>query len=217
MKRLVLLPLTLTLASTAFSTVYDAFTDWAPANPNGVWSYGYTNSLGSAWNPFTIYWSGNPDAWADPSLQFLGVYRTVAGYSGGTTTCPAAMNVLHPGVNGQYAVARFTAPTTGTYNYSAGFFGIDWGGPTTTDVHVLLNGVAIQNGAINSFAAAPTVSFGGPISLTAGDTLDVAAGFGGDGYFNDSTAFKFRIENVPEPASLLVIAGLAALAKRRRS
>jgi hypothetical protein len=49
---------------------------------------------------------------------------------------------LHPGSLGQYSVVRWTAPVSNSYLIAGFFVGID-PQPTTTEVHVLLNGVVV--------------------------------------------------------------------------
>jgi hypothetical protein len=72
---------------------------------------------------------------------------------------------------------------------STHFFGEDWAGPTTTDVHVLYNSVSIFDGVVDTFWEGP--SFDVNLSVAAGDTIDFAVGFGDDGtYNNDSTGLR---------------------------
>ncbi|MBS1707381.1 MAG: PEP-CTERM sorting domain-containing protein [Armatimonadetes bacterium] len=217
MLRLTLLAGLALAAASSFATVFDAYNDFSISNnPNGVWRYGYSNTLGGAFVPLTVNTPGNPDAWLDPFIASLGVYHTTPGFLIGTVSSPPNQMILHPGPNAQYAVLRFVAPGTGVFNFTAGFFGVDFVGPTTTDVHILQNNAVIGNGAINTFATSPSIIFGGPVSLNTGDTLDVAVGFGGNSYLFDSTAVNYRIEGVPEPVTLVGLGGLALLARRRR-
>ncbi|MBX3112083.1 MAG: PEP-CTERM sorting domain-containing protein [Fimbriimonadaceae bacterium] len=215
MKRILAAALVLSPLS-SFATVYDAHTDFSLAtNPNGVWSYGYANTLGGSFTSFDQTSTGSYDRWFT-GIDSLGVYDTVSGVTFSTLVVPAAQLWMHPGPNAQYAVLRFTAPTTATYNLSAGFFGVDNVGPTTTDVHVSHNNVLVFSGVVNSFSSSPTTGYVAPLSLSAGDTVDVAVGTNGNGYVFDSTAVNLSLESVPEPTSLLALGGLALLVRRRK-
>lgn len=217
MKKLLATALTAVSPLLAMAALYDAHTDFSVAsNPNGVWSYGYSTTLGGTFTPFDLWTGGSYDRWFT-SIDALGVYDTDSGIFQGSVSVPANQLWLHPGPNGQYAVLRFTTPTTGSYNLAAGFFGVDFQGPTTTDVNIFLNNSIIFSDKVSTFATSPTTSFAFPLALTAGDTIDVAVGTQGNGYFFDSTAVNLSIETVPEPASLLVLGGLVALARRRKS
>ncbi len=56
---------------------------------------------------------------------------------------------FHPGPNGEFCLIRFTAPTSGKFQISGAFTGVDTHG-TTTDAHILVNEVVI-NGVVNGF------------------------------------------------------------------
>ena len=122
---------------------------------------------------------------------------------------------MHPGSSGEYAILRFTAPTTDTYNISAIFSGLD---STHQDVHILKNNAVIFVDAITGFG--DTGSSAGSLSLSSGDTLDFAVGYGNNNtYYNDSTGLKFtaNISTIPEPTTMLLLGfGLVGLAGVRR-
>jgi hypothetical protein len=71
-------------------------------------------------------------------------------------------------------VIRFTAPDAGTFVLATSFTGIDFAGPTTTDVHVLLNGSSIFDGNVDGFGPGSGPSFTTTLTLHAGDTVDFA-------------------------------------------
>jgi hypothetical protein len=92
-------------------------------NPNGVWSYGYSASLGAPLFLFTapvtispgiVKW-GTPGQ--DPSLD-VGRNTTGVDVLGAPATFywPKDMLHMHPSSSGQYAVVRWTALRTGTFN-----------------------------------------------------------------------------------------------------
>lgn len=84
--------------------------------------------------------------------------------------------------------------------------GADFVGPTSTDVHILLNGSSLFSSSLNGFGASSTKSFSnGSLSLNAGDILDFAVGFGNNGnYFFDSTGIDVTIssQNSPNPTAV---------------
>src|SRR6266567_5516880 len=145
-------------------------------NPNGVCSYGYSTRLGG---PMTLHaergnWAGL-DFWrTDISLGVPGVYfnaanHTVTNATGTVVLGPRQLS-FHPGPNGEFCVIRFTAPTNGQYQVSGAFTGVDTNG-TTTDVHILVNGIVI-NGVVNGFGQGSGPPFDLTASLKAGDRLD---------------------------------------------
>jgi hypothetical protein len=184
----------------------DPFADFTNSNPNGVWSYGYTNTLGGSLTLFTDFFTdpdpearGQAAGWRESAVDdFLGVYKT---FTPGTL-------LLHPGAAGQYSVLRFTAAFTGTYSLNGVFSGFD---AATTDVHVLLNGTSLFDGTIAGLGA--TQAFADLQDLSAGSTLDFVVGTGGNGSGNDATGLTLQVEStVPEPATIgLMMAGLVGI------
>jgi hypothetical protein len=179
------------------------------ANPDGPWSYGASATLGSPFDRYGHYFAyatgyeGLLDAWSaathvgldDPygclPGAFSNPFSTPIQVS--TLTARPGQFFLHPGPQGQYAIARWTAPRAGTYAVQATFEGIDIG-PTTTDVHLLHDrdeaapaGYINLNGGTNSF------SFATSLIVAAGDTVDFAVGNGGNGFTNDSTALAASV------------------------
>lgn len=185
----------------------DPSSDFANANPNGVWSYGHTDTLGGSLTLFTDFFT-TPDqearlqvaAWRESALDdFLGVYQT---FTPGTL-------VLHPGATGQFSVLRFTVPVGGTYDIAGFFSGFD---TASTDVHILLNGSSLFDSTISGLGS--TQSFLGSRNLSSGSTLDFVVGMGANGTnFNDSTGLNLQLNAqlnaVPEPGTLgLMLAGM---------
>lgn len=208
---------------TLAASVYNAATDFSvSSNPNGVWTLGHTSAtLGSAFSPFTANGSGfyGLDYWAlTPSLDLPGAFHnptssllllgTSAEVEGGQLT-------LHPGPSGQYAVARFTVATAGTYTFNADFIGQDRA-VSIVDVHLLVNSGPVYSGAIAGYHT--TASSGVfTMALLPGDTIDAAVGFGSNGnYFGDSTGLDFNVSTVPTPGALSLLGLGGLLASRRR-
>ena len=216
---------------------FDAATNFSPtSNPNGVWSYGWTQTLGSSFildaiheNSFDLdFWEGSIETDSPPgffpTVFHNGSDNTIT-YFDTLSVAPGQLG-LHPGPDGQYGVVRFTAPTDGTYSIDSAFIGLDFGGPffersTTTDVHVLVNEASIFDGVVNDFGSGP--SFSVLRTLQAGDMIDFAVGSGDGNYFNDSTGLAAQVSVVPEPVSVIMLCtGLVGMlsyagCRRRRS
>jgi hypothetical protein len=181
----VLLGFLCSVSSSLYAQDWSAVSQFSSANnPNGEWSYGFTPSLGAnllGWElagaePWVL---GNPTG----KRQDCGTGQT-----------PTNLLDIHPGEAGQYSVVRWTAPTAGQFRIAGSFEGID-PRPTTTDVHVLLDGVPLFNGEIGSFKVPMRFDF--VKTLNAGDTVDFAVGYGTDGNFlNDSTGLTATIDQI---------------------
>lgn len=182
---------------------YDAAAQFSGTdNPNGVWSYGCTESLGAAFQLYTqqigsisgLYdWTTAPcvppdDPHRAPSLAYNSTDAGVTPVPPGSVTFPAHALSFHPGPQGQFSVLRFTAPASGNYQVKAVFWGDDFVGPTTTDVHVLHNGLGLYTSEVYGFGPSSDQSFTTTVSLAAGDTIDFTVGDGTDGnFYNDTT------------------------------
>jgi hypothetical protein len=181
-----------------------------------------------------VGWEGTESAFTD---HFPSVAKNTA-----STIQTAADEVLLPGElimheapsqndkfpvggDGAYAVIRFTAPTTGQFSLSAVFEGRETSPtPTTTDVHVLLNGVSLFDGAVNGFGPPSDQSFATTLALHTGDRLDFAVGLGNGSFLGDTTGLDATITNaVPEPSTftmtgvLATCSGLVFWQRKRRS
>jgi hypothetical protein len=182
---------------------YDAAAQFSGTdNPNGVWSYGCMESLGAAFQLYTqqigsisgVYdWTTAPcvppdDPHMVPALIYNSTNASVTPVPPSSVTFPAHAVAFHPGPQGQNSVLRFTAPASGNYQVQAVFWGDDFVGPTTTDVHVLHNGLGLYTSDVYGFGPSSDQSFTTTVSLAAGDTIDFTVGDGTDGnFYNDST------------------------------
>ena len=104
--------------------------------------------------------------------------------------------LLHPSQSGEFSIVRWTAPSAGRFLIVGQFMGLDFVGPTTTDVHVLLNSKnSLLNGPITSYNL-PLI-FKLTVRVAAGDTVDFAVAYGHNLDFNcDSTGVRFAITRV---------------------
>lgn len=220
-------------APRASADLFDAAKDFSfTSNPNGDWSYGTTGTTLNG--PFTLFsnvtiGSGSStglNGWVGTVPMFGGEFPIVAKNTNTTTITPPNQVLLpgdlfiHPGPDGSYAVVQFTAPTAGVFSLNTVFEGrapTNEGFPagTTTDVHILLNGVSLFDGAVNGFGPSSDQSFATNLNLHVGDVLEFAAGFGANqNFLNDTTGLDATISSVvPEPSSFGPAAiGMTALA-----
>src|SRR5690348_16900790 len=107
-------------------------------NPNGVWSYGYEAVLGGAFTRYTVSSSSGFIGWFGPVLGDPGGPPGFPLIIGPTATTPPLLNI-HPSPE-LYSVLRWTAPATGRWDVVGDFTGT---GLTTTDVHILRNGISL--------------------------------------------------------------------------
>ncbi|MBN1418058.1 MAG: glycoside hydrolase family 2 [Planctomycetes bacterium] len=124
----------------------------------------------------------------DPCATHNGTTHPLTGL--GITWQPGQF-ALHPGVNGEACVARWTAPAAADVQIAATFSSI--AERATTDVHVLHNGESLHDGAINVGGAGASSSFSRRVTVRAGDTVDFAVGFGNGNYGADTTALAATI------------------------
>lgn len=214
-------------ADAAPVSVHDVAADFSRTNnPNGVWSYGWSFGLGSPVIESTDprvregldTWRGNRAADGNPAI-----YENTTGSPillGGTALYQPGQFGLHPGPAGEFAVARWTAPASGTITIDSAFVGQDVFN-TTTDAHILHNGsVPLFASLVEGFGDTSEVYSRIIMTVLAGDTVDFSVGFGRNGNFsNDSTGLSATItpEPVPEPATWLLFAsGLAVVLRHHR-
>jgi hypothetical protein len=212
-------------AQVASATLYDAAAGFSTsANPNGFWEYGWSPTLGGTLTLDTdsiqnlgnvngvVQWRGDqpPNADGNPSVfkNTTGSQQTI-----GSILMPNGALALHPGSAGQDSIVRFTAPTAGQYLISAAFSGLDKAGPTSTDVHVLVNSVVQFTAFVNGYGSGSSIpsSFSSTFTLSAGETVDFAVGYnGGSGqdangpnFYYDSTRLQATVSAVPEPTTMI--------------
>jgi PEP-CTERM motif len=208
-----LVVLALPTTALAFSAAGDFS---ASSNPNGAWSYGSSTSLASAFIPSSIPtnnyaglsldgWLGTSDGSGTPYILHNATAHNVTNQ---VTVYQPGQLAQHPGAQDQYSVVRWTAPFSGTFSINATFSGLSLAGDTA-DVHILLDGISIFNSTVTGSPSPASFSTIG--SLSAGDRIDFAVGFGSNGdNHDDTTGLSATI--VPEPGTLALVAmGLASL------
>lgn len=192
------------------NTDYDAVRDFSiGSNPNGIWSYGWESSLGGPFNLYTLtdttsssgmsvwYKSGDSFCSNNNCWPVVGHNDTTKPVCVSISTCvPPQYLFLHPSQIGELAVVRWTAPSAGRFLIAGQFMGIDFAGPTTTDVHVLLNSKnSLLNGPITSYNW--PLTFKTIVRVAAGDTVDFAVGYGQDRDLNcDGTGVRFTVKRL---------------------
>src|SRR5215470_4096553 len=149
--------------------VFDLSADFSiTKNPNAVWEYGYsaTNSLAvdqfrvdqksaikgpiGFWHPFQ---GDEPGPGYYPYIAYNSTRHTQVGSKGWAIS---AGEIAMEGSNtGQYSLVRFVAPRAGNYSVNAKFAGIHFG-LSTTDVHVLQNGISVFDADIVGYGGDTT-------------------------------------------------------------
>jgi len=184
---------------------YDAVKDFSIiSNPNGVWSYGWQSSLGSPLNLYAVTGTttvSGMSAWLEsgtyPDNPPYVAHNDTSNVICGSTFCvPPSYLHLHPGLNNEVTVVRWTAPSSGRFCVQGAVAGLDYVDPTTTSFYEVLDSNRILFRArIDSYKS--PVFFHHVLTMSAGDTVDFAVDFGEDGnYFGDSTGIQFKVTNV---------------------
>jgi uncharacterized repeat protein (TIGR01451 family) len=236
------------LPKTATAQSYNAALDFSSTtNPNGQWSYGWSQTSGATFNllpnttvfygttadgvtPLTLnVWTSNCCGTVQPLVEQNPATEM---YFSGTATVPPNSVcygcsyigglAFHPGPNGENAIVRWTAPSSGTYHVSATFMGEDAQG-TTTDVAVYHRTAALtkelfgadvlgycgiapaywpssSSFSTNCYGTSPVQHFAGDIVLAADDAIDFSVGYGINGYGYDTTGLDVVITPVANVA-----------------
>lgn len=199
----------------ATAQTWDIASDFSLGAQTGAWRYGYTTTLGGTFNQHTATTTvSGIDVWYTAGLSgdlTPSVFRNLSG--GNVNGVNAGELGLHSGPNGQFGVARFIAPTSGYLGIGGAFGAGDIG---AVDVHILQNGVSIFSHL--GTTTAQSFSFT-DLVVSSGDTIDFVVGFAGD-YRFDSTplaaSLRLSAEPVPEPTTMALGLGAAAMAIRKR-
>jgi hypothetical protein len=164
----------------------------ASANPGGPWTYGWSASAGGA---LTVFPNSATEGstcsyipkWQDASILVSGTPCLL--WNSSATDCYGCgpgYACLHPGCHAnEYAVARFTAPSTQGCELHVELLAGN-SGETTGDV--LLNGTSLYH--TDTTSGHPV--FDTSLAIVAGDVIDVAVGTAG-GCGSDTTPVVFRL------------------------
>lgn len=189
--------------------LYDLGGDFSfTANPNGPWRYGYTRGTRLDRTDFTLVAvadGATPVGLWHPGAGRENYYPYIAANVGSTTAVePTKAWALRPNevgleasATGQFSVVEFVAPRAGDYDIRADFAGVHKG-LSTTDVHVLRGDESLFAATISGYGGdpaffthqgeSPTASYHGTQTLSAGDVLTFAVGFGANHtHYNDTT------------------------------
>ncbi len=169
-------------------------------NPAGTWSYGWTRTAGGELSLFKTtgqvcpgmsYWTGGEN------LPFMGINTGEEVVVRPTADLRARQVFLHPGLKGECAVARWTAPRMGSVRITGRFFGLsgkDGGGPrTTTDVHIFHAGKEVFTSGINVQGQGNESPFNLRLAVQPGDALDFIVGYGNGNHYDDITGLDAQI------------------------
>ena len=179
----------------------DAAADFSSsANPQGPWRYGWMPRDGGTFTLAGQYpTSGGIDRYEGGGQSFVGHNGTRRHQSFGTGSWPPGLLALHPGREGEVAVVRWTAARTGTVIVDAHYTRRDPVYPTTTDVRVRRRGVDVFSAELDGQRS--QARFRSLVSVSEGDTLDFAVGWGRNrNYHGDTTGLALRIRWVESPA-----------------
>jgi hypothetical protein len=227
----------------AHATTYTLGQGFSSQGP--IWYYGSV-ALGAPYPDYVTSFLGNPSiqAWADTSQPQYSQYGTPSVFYNSTASgvtlvntvyLPAGQVAFHPGANGEDSTVLFVAPTSGDYNVTASFTGLDFVGPTDTAVYVDFQQVGIvagyDGGGSNTTSGPnPVVTWTGSGYLAAGEPLAFSVAFdpsnlsgrGTGPFYYDTTGISVSV-STPEPSTWALMAlgfaglGFAGFRQARRS
>ncbi len=187
--------LLLAIAPSSRAQTWDAFADFACANPNSAWSYGWrTTAFGTGFVPMTacVTPAGCPILrWYEPTIPAMSLGRPISGATScDTWSCPAGYMLGHPGPGNEHSVLRWTAPAAAQISVNVTFQGIDFAYPTTTDGSLWHNGALLWN--VNILSYGVPYPHTAVLNVAAGDKIDtVIASLGS--YYGDATGLTLTI------------------------
>lgn len=214
----VLITLAMSAQSAEAETIFDPAADFNSAsNPNGVWSYGWSQTLTSS---FHLFPNSSPNEWFDATNDF-GDSPNISKHSGpafdnGNIDAPAGTYLAFTfgGLDGHdYSHLIFTAPTSAEYAISLTLLAIQR--DISADVQILNNGASLLSDVF--LVDQQKASYSGSLFLHAGDTIDVADGPNGIPFLHPGSVAIFGTitqdpSAVPQPSSLVMLAGAGVVA-----
>ncbi len=168
------------------------------ANPNGVWSYGWATNAGNTFqlasNAVQVV-SGEAVGWNNglslPDTCMID--KDFANYftSGTVLFYP---DTLHMDPQSYAVMARFTAPSNGTYQVS-GLFRIQDNSVHAHDLVILVNGTTTNYHVLTSGGVRTQYPTNFTIALTSGETVDFAVSCHNGDFSDLGTGLKVTITN----------------------
>ena len=193
------------------------------SNPNGVWSYGSSWTIGGSFVLDTIKtnsvdgigltgWLANPSVGGADGSPYVAYNGTAGPITNNHNTVyqPGQLAIV-PGFTNDYAVVRYTAPSAGTFNIASTFSGLSTLGDDV-NVYILTNGVPMFSSSV--VGSPDPASFSGTRTLALGETVDfvVATAIPDGVNYETTTLFSATVTTVPEPGVLgLVVASFGCL------
>lgn len=192
---------------TATVNTYNAFNDFniSNGNPNDVWSYGKTVTLGGSFILFTDTQTTlvpGVQYWQSGSAYDPAVAKNITGsdiviqWGWPFITWPGKDYLhLHPGPNGEFDVVRWTAPNSGFFRIKADYKALNTF-PTRSDVYILHNNAKIFSGLINLSGHDGNENYSTELTIQSGDTIDFVVGLGGASFCANSTGLMATIQKL---------------------
>jgi len=198
------------------ATTWDVTADFSiSANPNGAWSYGYEPLGGGTFTKFTeTSDSASGKKWFIANTGLPAVWKNLSGST--IDGLPTGELSLHPSSAGSgtaLAVARWTAPTAGTFSVS-GSFGT---GDTGWMSYYIFYDNDFSHPVVSHLDDPNTETFSFTRTVVLGNIIEFVVGPGSGGPSSGNTPLKATINSVPLPgAAWLLGFGLLRLVGCRR-
>lgn len=188
-------------------------------NPNGQWQYGLASTAGGTITLFLrkqeaqepISTGGSIEGWAGENKQDLNYFPFIRKFNGTAGTDVSILTngtpvitqkaggiVMHPW-HTSYAVAQWTANSSGKYEISAKFYSAQVYPDTTatTEVGVYKNGTELFKDDLDTLKKITEWSTDkNYIDIQAGDIINVYVGPGNSNMTEDSTGVDFSISKI---------------------
>jgi hypothetical protein len=188
-------------SSQAFDIVsahWDAVRDFSTvSNPNGAWTYGDELSLGGAFNPFplsaTLFTDG--PCWYNGAVLPNEAYvcLSTSQYTQQQLTVIVPNDMLYMGAQTNVVVARWTAPSSGTFWILGQFRGLDLLQPQLT-IAIYENGTQpLYTNSLGFFGDYQDFSLSN-VTLQAGTTIDFAVT--STDLYDDNVGLAARIDQI---------------------
>lgn len=207
----------------ASAQTYNAVSDFSilNGNPNGNWSYGYSNTYSGVFTLFDLPDSDTQGTGADTWRRSVGHESLSVSLNNTGSTIDGKpwwtgdTLLVHPGQDTEYAIVRWTAPHAGKWYFDGVLR--TFNPSCTVDAHVRFQGSDIVSGALDSPGSSIPLSFARDFAQD--EFIDFLVGKLNGDNLNDSAGLQLQIQDtspVPEPSSLLLLSVVPALALNRR-